>query len=81
MPLTLDDPETQQNARVLADRMGLPVPIAVRRAIEIALQQADDAEAKRRDLLAIVEEFQALPILDDRTPDEILDYDENGLPR
>ena len=29
---------------------------------------------------AIVKSFAALPVLDDRTDDEILGYDENGLP-
>lgn len=27
------------------------------------------------------ERVDAMPTLDDRTPDEILDYDEHGLPR
>jgi hypothetical protein len=29
---------------------------------------------------AIIKRFAALPVLDDRTDDEILGYDENGLP-
>ena len=29
---------------------------------------------------AIVREFRKLPILDDRHPDEIIGYDEHGLP-
>jgi hypothetical protein len=29
---------------------------------------------------AIIERCKALPILDDRSDDEILGYDENGLP-
>ena len=29
---------------------------------------------------AIIERFNALPLLDDRTDDEILGYGENGLP-
>jgi antitoxin VapB len=32
------------------------------------------------DLLAIARHCQALPVLDDRSEDEILGYDENGLP-
>jgi antitoxin VapB len=35
----------------------------------------DDAEID-----AILGRFRALPTLDDRTDDEILGYDENGLP-
>ena len=33
-----------------------------------------------RDLKEIANCYAALPILDDRTDDEILGYDENGLP-
>ena len=32
------------------------------------------------DLLAIARHCQALPILDDRSEDDILGYDENGIP-
>ena len=32
------------------------------------------------DLLEIARRCQALPILDDRSEDEILGYDENGIP-
>ena len=32
------------------------------------------------DLLAIARRCRALPILDDRSEDEILGYDENGIP-
>jgi antitoxin VapB len=35
-------------------------------------------ESQIDEILARVDQ---LPILDPRTPDEILDYDENGLPR
>ena len=33
------------------------------------------------ELRAIGERVAALPVLDDRTDDEILDYDERGVPR
>ena len=32
-------------------------------------------------LKRIVDEFNQLPVLDDRSPDEILGYDEHGAPR
>jgi antitoxin VapB len=34
----------------------------------------------RAQLRCIQERVAALPVLDDRTPDEIIGYDENGLP-
>jgi hypothetical protein len=36
--------------------------------------------ARLAKLKEIARRFDALPILDDREPDEILGYDENGLP-
>jgi antitoxin VapB len=33
------------------------------------------------DIEEILNRVDALPIVDPRTPDEILDYDENGLPQ
>jgi antitoxin VapB len=39
-----------------------------------------DVERRRKAIDAIVEHCAALPILDDRSEDEILGYDEHGLP-
>jgi hypothetical protein len=40
----------------------------------------DDKEALRREIQRIQERFNSRPVLDHRTPDEIIGYDENGLP-
>jgi antitoxin VapB len=37
--------------------------------------------ALREELRAIRERCAALPVLDPRTPEEIIGYDERGLPR
>lgn len=53
-------------------------------AVETSLEARLDVERRRRRPAGvgdIVERFAALPILDDRTADEILGYDEDGLPR
>lgn len=56
-------------------------------AVTVALQERLDRLRARNsksslveDILEIAREFDALPVLDDRTPDEILGYDEDGLP-
>lgn len=55
-------------------------------AVVTALRERVDRERARRGpskaekMRRLVEEFRALPVLDDRTPDEIIGYDENGLP-
>ena len=53
-------------------------------AVETSLEARLDVERRRRRPASvgdIVERFTALPTLDDRTADEILGYDEDGLPR
>ena len=40
-----------------------------------------EAERMNRDLEEILERADSLPILDSRTPDEIVGYDDLGLPR
>ncbi len=44
-------------------------------------QDAGDLAARRRRIMEAVERVAALPILDDRSGDEIIGYDERGLPR
>ncbi|MBB5574693.1 type II toxin-antitoxin system VapB family antitoxin [Rhizobium paranaense] len=83
MALSIKDPETEKLARALAARTGETIAIATRRALEERLKRMgsqakkaallDDMEAMRRRL-------SALPVLDDRSPDEIIGYDENGIP-
>ena len=50
---------------------------------EFAREQMSDAAAvtaRLAKLQEIARRFDALPILDNREPDKILGYDENGLP-
>ena len=37
-------------------------------------------EVRKQAILRIAREFAAMPVLDDRTDEEILGYDEDGLP-
>ena len=75
--LSIRDPETDRLARELAALTGETMTQAIRGALAERLAR----EKRRRELLAIIEEFQKLPVLDDRSEDEILGYDEHGLPR
>jgi antitoxin VapB len=83
MALSIKDPETERLAKALAQKTGESITLATRRALEDRLRRVGNAS--RRDLLleelaASRRRFAALPVLDDRTPDEILGYDVNGLP-
>jgi antitoxin VapB len=83
MPLSIKDPETERLARQLAARTGETITVATRRAIEERLKRTG-AQARKAALLEDMEAMQrrlsALPVLDDRRPDEIIGYDENGVP-
>ena len=84
MALNFKDQETDSLARQVANLTGESLTEAVRGALRLRLRDEqlkrgespwDDAEID-----AILRRFRALPLLDDRTDDEILGYDENGLP-
>lgn len=90
--ITIDDPETERVARELAARGGETVEDFIRKAVRaqaaaeapVHSAPADVSPEIRDRRLAALREFQesiaALPVLDPRSPDEILGYDENGLP-
>jgi antitoxin VapB len=84
------DAETERLARKLAEATGKPLPSIVREAIAAKAEAAGLTEnggpqLSRDELLARMKEitdgFASLPVLDDRTPDEIIGYDEHGVPR
>lgn len=83
MAITLDDPKTEVLAHRLSALTGEEVGDAVRLALEERLRREErlrDRDARIARLKAIVEEHNRLPVVDPRTPDEIIGYDEFGLP-
>jgi antitoxin VapB len=84
MALSIKDPETERLARNLAQLTGESITTATRRAIEERLRRVG-GRSRRTALLEEMAEIRrrwsAMPVVDDRTPDEILAYDEHGLPR
>ncbi|TSD84551.1 PSK operon transcription factor [Mycobacterium sp. KBS0706] len=84
MALSIKDPETETLARELARRTGESITEATRRALEDRLRRvvgARKAPLLLEEMAAIRKRMAALPILDRRSPDEILGYDQDGLPR
>jgi len=82
--LSLKDPETDSLARQVARLTGESLTEAVRGALRLRLR---DEQLKRGErpwdearIDALIERYNALPLFDNRTDDEILGYDENGLP-
>jgi len=84
MALNIRHPEVEELAETLARLTGETKTEAVRRALRDRLGRLRRERAKRRladELDAIARGCAALPVLDRRPADEILGYDENGVPR
>jgi len=83
MPLSIRNPETEKLARQvsrLADEtMTEAITQSLRERLE-RLQRARKERNLRRDIDEILARVDALPELDTRSADEIIGYDENGLP-
>jgi antitoxin VapB len=81
--LNIRSPETEALAAELAQLTGETKTEAVTKAVRDRLERVKRARHRRSladELDAIGKECAALPVLDRRTPDEILGYDDNGLP-
>jgi antitoxin VapB len=86
MALNIRHPEAQRLARELAAATGESMTKAVIEALRERLERlrADEAIDPRERvarLMAHGKRFAALPVLDPRRPDELVGYDEVGLPR
>lgn len=83
MALSIKNDEADRLARELTALTGETLTEAVieslRERLERKRAQNDNRPLSER-LMAISRRYRDLPVLDDRTPDEILGYDKNGLP-
>jgi antitoxin VapB len=84
MALSIKHPEADRLARELARKTGETLTQAVVGALRERLVR-EQAKAPAMDLVtelrAIGKRVAAMSVLDSRTPDEIIGYDEHGLPR
>ena len=83
MAILIKDPETDELIRELASRTGETIKDAVKTATKERLARLPPARKGRIDrekLAKILEEIRSYPVTDDRIADEILGYDENGVP-
>lgn len=84
MALSIKDPKTEQLARSLAQLTGENITTATKRAIEERLRRLagqTSKDALLEDMAEIRRRWSEMQVVDDRTPEEILGYDEHGLPR
>ena len=83
MALTIEDPAMEKAVRELAELTGDAISVAVRRAVEERLQRVRRRRSGRgmaEELMEIGRRCASLPDLDTRSAEEILGYDESGLP-
>ncbi len=89
MGLTIDNEAVVAMIRDLAERRGVTPDEALRQAVEQAVALAppsprartpEEIEERYQALMSIARRAQALPVISNMTEDEILGYDESGIP-
>lgn len=84
MARSIKAPEADRLARDLAALTGESMTVAVIISMRERLQREErKRESKQQliaDLMAIADHCASLPVLDSRSEDEIMGWDENGLP-
>ncbi len=84
MPISIKNHETEQLARQLAKETGETITEVIKKSLQDRLQRVRGqrkGRALKDEIADILARVDALPRLnDDLTDDEILGYDENGIP-
>jgi antitoxin VapB len=83
MALNIKDPDADRLVRELAATTGESITTAVTVAVRERLERVrgmSPAEMRLQAILRISERAAADRVIDDRTDEEILGYDEDGLP-
>jgi antitoxin VapB len=84
MAINIKSIETERLARQVAEKTGDSLTGAIQTALE---EKLDRLKNRRRSEIVldqlhdILRRVDQLPVLDSRSPDEIVGYDEHGLPR
>lgn len=84
MPLSIKSFEAERLAREVAAKTGESLTGAIQTALQEKLERLNRQQRNSNlanQLREILRRVDQLPVLDSRSPDEIIGYDENGLPR
>jgi len=84
MPISIKSMETERLVREIAAKTGESLTGAIQKALEERLERLKGQRRSQiltSQLEEILRRVDQLPILDSRPADEIVDYDEHGLPR
>ena len=80
MALSIKTAEADRLARELAAATGESLTDAVTEALRERLERVKSRDDYLDRIRRLQDEYASLPVVDPRTPDEIIGYDENGLP-
>ena len=84
MPLSIKNSATERLARQVADETGESITEAIQKSLEERWERLKARRRSRvlsRQIEDILQRVDAMPTIDNRPADEILGYDEHGLPR
>lgn len=84
MALNIKDRETDGLVRRLARLTGESLTEAIAKAVRERLEREQRRRGKaidREEVLRVAHRIASRPVLDDRSPEDIIGYDERGLPR
>ena len=85
MALSIKDPEADRLARAVAAETGESLTQAVVKALRDRLEnerrKSRDVESLVADAMEIGRHYVKQPLLDERTQDDIIGYDQHGIPR
>lgn len=86
MGVFIKKPQAEAKIRELAARTGETLTEAIERAVDDRLVKLGPPPQRkgrvdREKLAEVLAYFDSLPVDDPRSPDEIIGYDENGVPK
>lgn len=80
MALTIQSPEAERLAQELAAKTGASVEDSILKALREQMEREEGRRKFHEAIKEIQDRVAELPVLDNRSPDELLGYDEWGLP-
>lgn len=84
MAISIKSIDTEHLARQIAEKTGESLTGAIKKALEerlLRLKINRPSKALATQLDDILRRVDEMPDLDTRTPDDVIGYDENGVPR
>lgn len=82
MGISIKNAEVEDAVRRLAVQKGVDLTEAIRLAVEHELERTQPStEARLARMRAVADRVAALPVRDRRSDEEIIGYDDAGLPR